>query len=71
MTAVKAVSTLAESLGVEAELRMLRELIAEWTEKASPEVREMLRGNCACTRCDRRRLDLTSLRSIGRFIISL
>src|SRR6266566_1714433 len=43
MTAVEAIAALAESLGVEAELGMLMDLIAEWTEKASPEVREMLR----------------------------
>jgi len=43
MTAVVTAPALGESLGFEAELRMLRELIAEWTEQASPELREMLR----------------------------
>lgn len=43
MTAVVTVPALAESLGVEAELRMLRDFIAKWTEQASRELREMLR----------------------------
>jgi geranylgeranyl pyrophosphate synthase len=43
MTAVVTVPDLAESLGVEAELRLLREFIAEWIEQASRELREMLR----------------------------
>jgi len=38
-----ALPALAESLGIEAELRMLRDLIAEWAEQAAPELREMLR----------------------------
>src|ERR1700746_1039210 len=43
MTAVVAVAGLAESLGVEAEVGMLKDLIVDWTERASPEGREMLR----------------------------
>jgi geranylgeranyl diphosphate synthase, type I len=43
MTSVAAVPALAESLGVETEVRMLRDLIAEWAEQAAPELREMLR----------------------------
>jgi len=43
MTAVVTLPALAESLGVEAELRMLRDFIAEWIEQAAQELREMLR----------------------------